>query len=308
MSMILDGSDNPAGDGAADVVRDTGMADFEAQVLQESMQRPVLVDFWAPWCGPCRQLTPALEKAVRAQRGKIVLSKVNADENPELTQALRIQSLPTVIAFFQGRPLTAFQGAQPESAINQFIEQVLAQAGGGEVDEIDIALERAEEALKGGDPATAAAIYQSVVQASPDQAAAHGGLVRSLLAAGDVTQAKTVLGQVPPELRSKPEIAAAQSAVELADKASDTGPITELKAKVEADPDDHGARFDLAMAHYAAGQADEAVDHLLEIVARDRDWEEDKARKELLTLFEAMGMMDPVTQRGRRKLSSILFS
>ncbi len=314
MSMIIGGpsASSPAGGSAH--IKDGSTASFEADVIAASMERPVLVDFWASWCGPCRQLTPIIEKVVTAANGAVQLVKINADENPELTQALRIQSLPTVIAFFQGRPLDAFMGAQPESQIKRFVDGLVQQAGGAQgapqVDEalLEKALDQAKTALDGGDPAMAVAIYRQIIDQLPDHPAAYAGLVRAELAAGQPDQAQAVLDQVPESLSDHAEIQGARKAVTLAQEIGPVGPIAPLTQAVEANPDDLNARFDLAMAQYGAGQAAAAIDQLLEILRRDRGWEDEKARKQILTFFEALGPTDPVVIKGRRKLSALLFS
>jgi putative thioredoxin len=287
-------------------IMDTNTAKFEVDVIQASMQIPVIVDFWAPWCGPCKQLAPALEKAVTAQRGKVRLAKVNIDENPDLAQALRIQSIPTVYAFFQGRPVDAFQGALPDSQVKQFVDR-LAQQGGGD-DGIAAVLEQANESLDAGDTENAIALYRAILGEEPETPAAFLGLVRALLAEDNMAEAKSVLAQVPAAIAGHADIAAAKAAIDLADQASHAGPIGPLSEAVARDPADHRARIDLATALYATGQRQEAIDHLLDSIKRDRAWNEQEARKQLVKYFEAQGPLDPLTVGGRRRLSSILFS
>jgi putative thioredoxin len=287
-------------------IKDVTTASFEADVIQASMEVPVIIDFWAPWCGPCKQLAPALEKAVTAQRGKVKLAKVNIDENPDLAQALRIQSIPTVYAFFQGRPVDAFQGALPESQVRQFVERLAKQAGGA--DDLTAVLEQAAQSLEAGDTENAIALYRAILGEVPETPAAFLGLVKALLADENIAEARNVLAQVPAAIAKHADIAAAQAAIDLADQASHAGPIGPLKEAVARDPADHRARIDLATALYATGAKQEAIDHLVESVKRDRAWNEEEARKQLVKYFEAQGPLDPLTIGGRRKLSSILFS
>jgi putative thioredoxin len=288
-------------------IKDVTTATFEADVVAASMEAPVIVDFWAPWCGPCKQLAPALEKAVTAQKGKVRLAKINIDENPELAQALRIQSIPTVYAFFQGRPVDAFQGALPESQVKQFVEKLAQQAGGGD-DGIAAVLEQAQQSLDAGDTDNAIALYRAILGEEPETPGAFAGLIKALIAAGSLEDAKTVLTQIPVAIANHTEIAAAKAAIELAQQAASAGPIGPLSEAVARDPDDHKARIALATALYAAGQQKEAIDHLVESVRRDRAWNDAEARKQLVTYFEAQGPLDPLTISGRRRLSSILFS
>ena len=299
-----------AGNGAAPI-KDVTTASFETDVIAASMEAPVIVDFWAPWCGPCKQLAPALEKAVAATRGKVKLAKINIDDNPDLAQALRIQSIPTVYAFFQGRPVDAFQGALPDSQVKQFVDRIASQGGGD--DGVAAVLEQAAESLEAGDTANAIALYRAILNEVPETPAAFLGLVRALLAEADVNdasidEARNVLGQVPAAIATHADIAAAKAAIDLADQAANAGPIGPLLDAVSRDPADHQARIDLATALYAAGKHQEAVDHLIESIKRDRSWNEEEARKQLVKYFEARGPKDPVTVAGRRRLSSILFS
>ncbi len=290
-----------------DLIKDTTAQSFVADVIEASAQAPVIVDFWAPWCGPCKQLTPILEKVVTAAQGKVRLVKINIDENQMIAQQLRIQSIPAVIAFKNGQPVDGFMGALPESQVKSFVERL---AGGGiGPSPLDEALDEAEKALGEDDLATAVQIFAAVLQEDKANVRALGGLAQCYLAHGDTERAEQTLALVPPEGANDPAIVSAKAKLQLAAAPkADTGEVAALKAKVDANPNDHQARYDLSNALHSAGDREGAVDALLEIIRRDREWNEDAARKQLLTLFEAFGPTDPLTVSARRRLSSILFS
>jgi putative thioredoxin len=308
MQPTVQGASTPAPEPGA-LVKDADMTTFMADVIQMSQKTTVLVDFWAPWCGPCKQLTPVLEKLVKAANGSVRLVKVNIDlpQNQPLAQQLRIQSIPAVYAFRGGQPVDGFLGALPESQVKQFIERV----AGGKVAESPVVeiLAEAKAALEQGDIEGAAGAYAEAQSIEPSNPAALAGLARTSIQLGEIERAKEVLALVPAEHANHADVVGAKAALALAEEAQGaTGDIANLVAKLELNPADHQTRFDLALALLGAGKREEAVDELLEIVRRNRAWNEEAARKQLLKLFEAFGPMDPLTVATRKRLSSLLFA
>ena len=287
------------------LIRDTTTQTFRKDVLEESRRQPVLVDFWAPWCGPCKQLTPILEKAVRAAKGAVKLVKMNIDEHPAIAGQIGIQSIPAVIAFVNGQPADGFMGPLPESQVTAFLERLTKQGIGSEEKEL---LKSADAALVAGDAAGAAELYSEILAGDPANVHALAGLARSHLEIGNIEQAKHTLAQVPEAKRNDTAVAAARAALEVAEQAAHLGPVAELEQKVAANPLDYQARFDLALALNGDNRRREALDQLIEIVRRDRKWNDDAARKQLVQFFEAWGPTDEHTVSGRRRLSSILFA
>ena len=297
-----------AGKTGADLIKNSSTAAFMADVIDASNDQPVIVDFWAPWCGPCKTLGPALEKAVRDAKGAVRMVKINVDENQELAQQMRIQSIPAVYAFKDGRPVDGFVGALPESQIKQFVQRLSAGGAKGP-SPVEEAVEMAKEALAAGDAGRAATIFTQVIEHEPDNADAIAGLARAYIARNDLERAKQTLDGAPKESAGHAEIAAARASLELAEAGQKAkGALGELKARIERDPKDFEARYELAAALFAAGEREAAVDELLEIIRRNRAWNEEAARKQLLKFFEAMGPTDPLTVAARRRLSSILFA
>ena len=297
----------------ADLIKDSDQTKFAKDVLEASRTVPVIVDFWAPWCGPCKTLQPAIEKVVKEAQGKVKLVKINIDQNQMLAQQLRIQSIPAVYAFFGGRPVDGFMGAVPESQVKQFVDRLVQAAGGaagdaGAADELAAALEHAKQAVAEGDFALAAQIYAEVHEVDPANLAAIVGLAKCHVQSGDMDQAKAVLAKVPAKEKTNAEVAAVQASIDLAEQAKAAGPVGDLKAKAAADPKDFQARLDLALAYWAGGQRKEAIDELLAMIKLDRNWNEAAARQQLLKFFEALGFTDPLAVDGRKRLSSLLFS
>lgn len=287
------------------LIKDSDTATFMQDVVEASQTRPVLVDFWAPWCGPCKQLTPILEKAVQDANGAVALVKINIDENQQIAQQLRIQSIPAVFVFKDGQPVDGFVGAQPESQIKALIERVAGPVGPSPAEQI---LDMAGQAMEAGDIEGAAQAYGQLLQQDQSNPGAIAGLAKCYLRLGDMDRAKQVLALTPPEHQDHADIAAARAALALEEKSESVGDLAPLEEKLAADPADHQARFDLAVALAAKGEKQQAADHLLEIIRRERSWNDDAARKQLLSFFEMFGATDPVTIEARRNLSSILFA
>ncbi|MBT6507694.1 MAG: co-chaperone YbbN [Marinovum sp.] len=295
----------PSADG---LVNDVTEASFMADVVEASQTIPVIVDFWAPWCGPCKTLGPQLEKAVIAAKGAVKMAKVNVDENQGIAGQLRVQSIPTVYAFWQGQPIDGFQGAVPESEIKAFVDRVVAAGGGAADGGLDDAVEAAEEMLTDGQAEDAAQTFQAILGEEPAHAGAYGGLVRALIALDNLDVAEATLNGAPAEIAETPELEAAFAQLELAKQAQNAGPLGDLQAALEADPNDHQARLDYAQALYAGGQAEAAVGELLDLFGRDKEWNDGAAKAQLFTIFDALKSNDPIVLNGRRKLSSMIFA
>lgn len=310
-TTTLQGFGDASAPAAADLVKDTTTAQFPADVIQESRNQPVLVDFWAPWCGPCKQLTPILERAVAAAGGKVKLVKMNIDDHPSIAGQLGVQSIPAVFAFVGGQPVDGFMGALPESEIKAFIDRVTKGQGGGGNDPVAEAMEQANQLLADGDAGGAAQIFGAVLQHEPGHAGATGGLAECYLATGDAARAKALIDQYDAASEGKtedPAVEAVRTKLKLAEEIAQLGDPVLLQQRIESDPDDHRARYDLALIAQAKGDRQTAAGHLLEIIRRDRSFDDDAARTKLLEFFQAWGPTHPATKDARRRLSGLLFS
>lgn len=305
--MDLNLSPAPAAD--ADLIKDTSEATFMADVVEASQTVPIIVDFWAPWCGPCKTLGPMLEDAVRAAKGTVKMVKINVDEAQQIAGQLQIQSIPTVYAFFKGQPVDGFTGAQPQSEVKAFVDRV-AKAGGGQApgEQLSEAVTAAEDMLTEGMGQDAADTFAAILGEDPNHTGAYGGLVRAYIALDQLDQAEAHLNGAPIEISKSPELEAAHAQLLLARQAADAGPVAELQAEVEANPENLQARFDLALALQAHGDTQAAVDQLLALFTKDREWNDGAAKTQLFTIFEALKANDPIALNGRRKLSSMIFA
>lgn len=291
-----------------DLIRDVDEASFMADVVEASMTIPVIVDFWAQWCGPCKTLGPQLETAVTAAKGAVKMAKVDVDRNQQIAAQLQIQSIPTVYAFWQGKPVDGFQGAVSPAEVEEFVKRAAALGPGAEDDGLAEAVLAADEMLEAGEADDALQTYAAVLGEEPENAGAYGGMIRAHLALDQIDEAEAMVDAAPAALLGTSDLEAARAQIALARQAANAGPVTDLTAAVEADADDHQARFDLAAALQADGQTEAAVDHLLELFRRDRDWNDGAARTQLFIIFDALKASDPIVLKGRRKLSSMIFA
>lgn len=295
----------PAGSGP--IIKDSDTANFMNDVIEASRSTPVIVDFWAPWCGPCKQLGPALEKVVQEAGGKVRMVKINVDTNQQLAQQMRIQSIPAVYAFAEGQPVDGFMGALPESELRKFVDK-LVKGHGGLAEQLNQLFEDAEAAMAAEAWEQALAMYGAALQAAPEEPRAIAGQIKALIGMGELAEAREVANSLPQQLNADAAISSALAALEVAETPVDNEEINRLRSAIETDAKDHQSRLDLAIAQNAAGEREEALDHVLKIIETDRAWNDEAARKQLLLFFEAWGQADPLTASGRRRLSSILFA
>ena len=290
------------------LIKEVSEATFMQDVIEASKANPVIVDFWAPWCGPCKTLGPQLEEAVKAANGAVTMAKVNVDENQMIAGQMQVQSIPTVFAFSNGQPVDGFQGAVSASEIKAFVERVVTANGGAVENGLDSAVASAEQMLNEGDFEAAMETFSAILEEDTNNLKSYIGLIKCHIALDDLDQAEAILNGMPLEISQSPEIESVHAKIELAKQARDAGPINDLARLVDKTPDDHGSRFKLAQALHGAGQIEEAVDQLLELFKRDREWNNGAAKSQLFTIFEALEPNNLIVLNGRRKLSSLIFA